>query len=283
MESSWIKALIKVDGADVDEVAGTLAYDHNLTVEVADGDEIILWLNDSIFPPETVHEIVNSLRVQFPDAIFHAPIIEKHANEDWLKKWKESFTPLPIGQSLVIVPSWWRGPVPEGRKIITLDPGMAFGTGHHPATAMCMESLERFATGLVLDVGCGSGILAITAALSGAKRVIGVDNDPEATIVARENVEINSLEKQVEIRDGTIERVDEPNVDVIVANLFLNALTVLAPAFYAKIKNGGILIASGLRLEQGEPAQGAFERAGFTKVERIDKDEWTALVMRRPE
>lgn len=282
MASSWIKALIKIDGADVEEVAGALAYDHNLAVEVSERGEIIVWLNDSIFPPETVHEIVNSLRAQFPGALFHTPIIEKHANEDWLKKWKESFIPLPIGQSLVIVPSWWGGQIPAGRKIITLDPGMAFGTGHHPATAMCMESLERLATGSVLDVGCGSGILAITAALSGAECVIGVDNDPEAVIVARENVQINSLEKKVEIRDGAIDCVDETDIAVIVANLFLNALTALAPAFYAKLKIGGTLIASGLRQEQGEPAQSAFERAGFTKVERIDKDEWTALVMRRP-
>ncbi|MBF0633805.1 MAG: 50S ribosomal protein L11 methyltransferase [Nitrospinae bacterium] len=282
MASSWIKALIKVDGADVEEVAGALAYDHNLTVEVADGAEITLWLDSATFSPEAVHEIVSSLRVQFPEAFFHQPVIEIEPDEDWLKKWKESFTPLPIGESLVIVPSWWRGPIPENRKIITLDPGMAFGTGHHPATAICMESLERFSTGLVLDVGCGSGILAITAALSGAERVIGVDNDPEATIVAKENVEINSLETKVEIRDGTIDCVDEPYVDIIVANLFLNALTVLAPAFYAKLKSSGTLIASGLRLEQGEPAQDAFERAGFTNVERIDKDEWTALVMRRP-
>lgn len=283
MASSWIKALITVDGADADEVAGALAYDHNLTVEVADGGEITIWLDSSTFSPETIHEIVNSLRVQFPKALFHQPVIERKPDEDWLKKWKESFTPLPVGRSIVIVPSWWSDPVPEGRKIITLDPGMAFGTGHHPATAMCMEALERFATGLVLDVGCGSGILAMTAALSGAERVIGVDNDPEAVIVARENVEINSLERKVEIRDGTIDCVDEPDIDVIVANLFLNALTALAPAFYEKIKKGGTLIASGLRQEQGEPAQGAFERAGFTKVEQIDKDEWTALVMKRPE
>lgn len=282
MASSWIKAIIAVDGADVDEVAGALAYDHDLTVEVSDSGEIIVWLDSAEFSPETVHEIVNSLRVQFPGALFHPPVIEKHANEDWLKKWKESFTPLPVGRSLVIVPSWWNGPVPAGRKIITLDPGMAFGTGHHPATAMCMEALERFATGVVLDVGCGSGILAVTAALSGADRVIGVDNDPEAVIVARENVEINSLECKVQIRDGTIDCVDEPDIDVIVANLFLNALTTLAPAFYGKLKSGGTLIASGLRQEQGEPAQSAFERAGFTKVTRIDKGEWTALVMGKP-
>jgi ribosomal protein L11 methyltransferase len=282
MVSGWIKAIIAVDGADVDEVAGAIAYDHDLAVEVSDRGEITIWLDSATFLPETVHEILNSLRVQFPGSLFHPPVIEKKADEDWLKKWKESFTPLPVGRSLVIVPSWWRGPVPEGRKIITLDPGMAFGTGHHPATAMCMEALERIATGLVLDVGCGSGILAITAALSGAERVIGLDNDPEAVIVARENVEINNLAGKVEIRDGTIDCVDEPDVDVIVANLFLNALTTLAPAFYAKLKNGGTLIASGLRLEQGAPAQSAFERAGFMKVERIDKDEWTALVMNRP-
>jgi ribosomal protein L11 methyltransferase len=281
MASVWIKALIAVDGADVDEVAGALAYDHNLAVEVSDRGEIIIWLDSATFSPETVHEIVNSLRIQFSGALFHAPVIEKKEDEDWLKKWKESFTPLPVGRSLVIVPSWWRGPVPEGRKIITLDPGMAFGTGHHPATAMCMEALERFATGAVLDVGCGSGILAITAALSGAERVIGVDNDPEAAIVARENVEINNLAGKVEIRDGTIDCVDETDIAVIVANLFLNALITLAPAFYAKIKSGGTLIASGLRREQGEPAQSAFTRAGFANVERIDKDEWTALVMRR--
>jgi ribosomal protein L11 methyltransferase len=282
MPTGWIKAVITFDEADPDEVAGAIAYDHNIAVEVSDRGEIIIWLDSTTFSPETVHEIVNSLRVQFPGALFHSPVIEKKADEDWLKKWKESFTPLPVGRSLVIVPSWWRGPVPEGRKIITLDPGMAFGTGHHPATAMCMEALERFATGSVLDVGCGSGILAITAALSGAERVIGVDNDPEAVIVARENVQINSLDGKVEIRDGTIDCVDEPDVDVIAANLFLNALTALAPAFYAKLKIGGTLIASGLRQDQGEPAQTAFERAGFTKVERIDKDEWTALVMRRP-
>lgn len=282
MPTGWIKAVIAFDEADPDEVAGAIAYDHNLAVEVSDRGEITIWLDSAKFSPETVHEIVNSLRAQFPGSLFHPPLIEKKPDEDWLKKWKESFVPLPVGRSLVIVPSWWREPVPEDRQIITLDPGMAFGTGHHPATAMCMEALERFATGVVLDVGCGSGILAITAALSGAERVIGVDNDPEAVTVAVENVEINGLWAMVEIRDGTIDCVYEPEVDVIVANLFLNALTTLAPAFYAKIKNGGTLIASGLRGEQGEPAQGAFERAGFVKVERIDKDEWTALVMIRP-
>jgi ribosomal protein L11 methyltransferase len=165
-----------------------------------------------------------------------------------------------------------------GRLPIIIDPGMAFGTGHHPTTEGCLVALEKYRGHRVLDVGTGSGILAMAAALAGAEEVIGVDNDPEAIEVAIENLVLNDLVEPVSLLVGQIDDAPEGTYDLVVANIFLNALVSLADQFRKRVSVGGRLIISGLLAAQADDARAAMNAAGFVEIESIPIRGWTTVI-----
>lgn len=174
---------------------------------------------------------------------------ETIAEQNWVQLTQSQFEPIRVSERLWIVPSWHAAPDPDA-LVLVLDPGMAFGTGSHPTTRLCLEWIERtVAPGVsVLDYGCGSGILAIAAAKLGAGEVLGVDIDPQAVTAARNNADINAVSAR--FADSAISL--EGSFDVVVANILANPLKALAPAICSHVRPGGALALSGILVEQAE-------------------------------
>jgi ribosomal protein L11 methyltransferase len=187
-----------------------------------------------------------------------------------------------IGRSLIVRPSWVRYTMKRGDVVIDIDPGMAFGTGQHPTTAMCLRALEELVGpgSSVLDLGCGSGILAIAAARLGASRVLAIDNDPQAVAASLANVAVNNVSASVEVREGTLDAASD-RFDIVVANISGLTLERIAPAIGASLNEGGRLIASGFLEDAIDGLRDAFSSAGMA-TERIDEDSvWRAIIARR--
>ena len=199
----------------------------------------------------------------------------------WVEAWKEHFTTLHIGSNLVVHPTW-REYIPKlGETIIKLDPGMAFGTGHHPTTEMCMILLEKLVcqNTKVLDIGCGSAVLSITASKLGAETVLGLDIDSVAVRVGKENVVDNKVEDSVSIQHGTLPLSNSSVVmyDVVVANISDTVILDLSSEIHKVIINGGHLIVSGLLLERYERVQSRLMSKGFEVNEMLVDGDWVAL------
>lgn len=209
--------------------------------------------------------------------------------EDWSSSWKAHWEPTPIGDRLLIYPAWLEPPTDGDRLILRLDPGVAFGTGTHPTTQLCLESLEMRVTensGLVLaDIGCGSGILGIGALLLGAEKVYGVDNDPLAVESARSNRHLNQIHPdQLVINEGSITELQqvlpEP-VDGIICNILAEVIVELLPQFTPLVKPQGWAILSGIILDQTQAVADALEQTGWTIVALWKRQEWCCFQVRK--
>ncbi|MBI3975810.1 MAG: 50S ribosomal protein L11 methyltransferase [Armatimonadetes bacterium] len=213
-----------------------------------------------------------------------APVLttEEVAEEAWASAWKTHFRPFRVGRRVLIVPAWEEPDGRPGEVVIRLDPGMAFGSGLHASTRLCLVLLEERLRpgGTVADIGTGSGILAIAAAKLGAARVTAVDHDPVAVRVAAANVAQNGVADRVTVTAGHfLDPVVSP-VDLVVANLTADILEEMARTIPSRLRPGGAVVASGIV----EPAAGrvrdAFERAGLFVAEERAAEEWRALVAR---
>ena len=212
---------------------------------------------------------------------------------DWAAAWKQHFPVMRIGRRMVIKPTWRRHRRAPGDVVLALDPGMAFGTGLHPTTRLCLagvESLherEHVAGSRVLDVGCGSGILSIAAALLGATEVLGVDTDPVAIDATEANARRNRVARVVAARRGSVP-VPEPPFDLVLANLIASLLVTLAADLHASTRpgtgttgTGGRLLASGIFVDREPEVRRAFLAAGFRIVGRTAETDWVALEVER--
>ena len=198
---------------------------------------------------------------------------EEVAEQNWVQLTQSQFDPIRVSDRLWIVPSWHVAPDPEA-IVLVLDPGMAFGTGSHPTTRLCLEWLERtVSTDIsILDYGCGSGILAIAAAKLGAKEVLGVDIDLQAVSAAKSNAELNTVSARFE--DSTKEIKGQ--FDIVVANILSNPLKALAPAICAHVRPGGRLALSGILTEQSDDLIEAY--SPYVALSVADsRDGWVCL------
>ncbi len=216
-----------------------------------------------------------------------APAFQTVAEQDWAEAWKAHYRPIAIGRRLLILPAWL--PIPPGeRQPLILDPGMAFGTGTHPSTQLCLAALEDYLQPgcSAVDLGCGSGILSIAAARLGAGRVLALDNDPLAVRVARENLERNGLADRVEIRLGSLPEALAENAASGTRLLLAN---ILAPVLEAMLVEGlagtvvpeGVVILSGILDHQAHHLVAACAECGLTVVETRADGDWRALVLKR--
>ena len=198
------------------------------------------------------------------------------ADQDWERSWMDGFAPMRFGQRLWIVPSWHAAPQPDAVNLL-LDPGLAFGTGTHPTTALCLEWLDSQALEdcNVLDFGCGSGILAIAALLLGAQQAVGTDIDPQALEASRDNAERNGIAAE---RFPLYLPADLPaeQADVVVANILAGPLVALAPQIISLVKPGGRLALSGILAEQAEEVRAAYS-ADFDLDPTTEKDGWVRI------
>ena len=200
------------------------------------------------------------------------------ADQDWVRLTQSQFEPIPVGDRLVITPSW-HAPPGDGRLAIVLDPGLAFGTGSHPTTRLCLQWLERAMppAATVIDYGCGSGILAIAAARLGASRVTGIDIDPQALLATRDNAARNRVD--VDVRAGTDPRPAPARV--VVANILSSPLKLLAPVLCDLLEPGGALVLSGVLERQADEVAAAYaDRVPLAVAGRADG--WACLAGTKP-
>ena len=231
----------------------------------------VLGLFDSERDPDT---LLQQIRQDWPDAFpeYRQEILE---DQDWERAWMDDFHPMQFGQRLWIVPSWQAAPQQDGVNIL-LDPGLAFGTGTHPTTRLCLEWLDAHApTGQqVVDYGCGSGILAIAAALLGAIQVIAVDNDPQALLATVDNAQRNQVATQI-LAYLPRECPSEP-VDLLLANILAGPLIELSPRLAALVREGGHIVLSGILPEQAEEVRQAYQH-WFHMQPATEQDGWIRL------
>ncbi len=239
----------------------------------------------------TLQKLEIALLLLSRTAAISEPRVRLLQPEDWTESWKAFFPPLPIGRRLVVVPSWIEYQVPPDRIAIHLDPGMAFGTGLHATTRLCLIALERLlAPGMtVLDVGTGSGILSIAAALLGAGPIDAMDVDPVAVEVTRENAALNKVADRIAVSHATLAGRStaraplyqgEPR-DLLLINILAEIIIDLAVSLPAHLKPGGLCIASGIIEEKAADVRRELEAVGLTIVEQLEENGWVALVARR--
>lgn len=204
------------------------------------------------------------------------------ADADWAENWKQYYKPFRIGSHLVVKPTWESYDTQPGDVLIELDPGMAFGTGTHETTHMCMELLEKhLQSGMrVMDVGTGSGILAIAAAKLGAENILAIDIDPDAVKVAHENVELNGVQGQVRVVCGDLCKSEAMACELAVANIVADAICMLAEPLTRHLEKGGLLVCSGIIREREQDVLDAATEAGYTVCDRLTLGEWVALCLR---
>ncbi len=206
---------------------------------------------------------------------------------DWADAWKAYFPVLHIGRRIVIRPTWRRHRHAPDDVVLALDPGMAFGTGLHPTTRLCLAMLEELGDrgaldgARVLDVGCGSGILAIAAIRLGATTALGIDTDPIAVEATTANARRNAVARRLRARIGSLPTA-EPPADVVLANLIAGLLVNLATELYDAVRPGGTLIASGIFIDREADVRSALTAAGLESVRRVVEGDWVALEARRP-
>lgn len=204
--------------------------------------------------------------------------------EDWAECWKAAFKPFKIGERLAIRPSWTAYDPLPGDLVIELDPGMAFGTGTHETTALCASWLEELVKpGVkVIDLGTGTGILAIAAALLGANDVLATDIDPVAVRVARENAKINHVEGTVRCAQADVLEGIGETADLVVANIITDVILLIAPAVFRHVNAGGNFLCSGISANRGDEIEAALGSAGFIDIHRREKGEWAAFAAKVP-
>jgi ribosomal protein L11 methyltransferase len=282
--ASW-SVTIDVERGEAEDLAAALMEEGASGVEVRDGEGLPM---PGALQPAAGRALVVAWFADQEEGAAAASqrgaVLEEVPDQDWGERWKEGLAPLRIGR-VFVRPSWIAAETPPGMVEVTLDPGMAFGTGTHPTTSLCLAAMsERLSTtprARVLDVGTGSGLLAIAARKLGAPAVVGNDNDPIAIRVALENAALNGVQVHFDERDV----VEQPGpFDLILANILANTLCDLAPAIAAQLAPGGVVLLSGILTPQEAEVRAAYVAAGLRPLAGGDRrdGEWSLLAMERP-
>ncbi len=236
-----------------------------------------------IDPEDNIGEAVQFLKERLTAAsIPHTIDMTDVQEDDWLNNWRKFFKPMPIGEKLLINPSWYTDTDPEGRVVMNIDPGLAFGTGKHETTRLCMEALERYVKGgeKVLDVGCGSGILGIASVLLGAQSAFGVDIDELAVRTANENAAVNHVEdKFTAIAGDLVDKVDG-KYDIVVANIVADAIIALSASVSEFMKEDSVYIVSGIIDTRADDVKNAVGDR-FEIIEENTYRGWYCFVLKR--
>jgi ribosomal protein L11 methyltransferase len=304
-EASWLEVSLTVDGELAEPVAEVLArfIPEGVVIEstavTADPDDTEGHAVGPlrVFGYLPVDGQLEETRRQLEQALWYlgrirplpAPQFKPIQQTNWAEAWKQHYQPIAIGERLMIVPAWLEQPVGD-RIPIRIDPGMAFGTGTHPTTQLCLHALEKAAGQLrnqwqVIDLGCGTAILAIAALKLGANRALGVDIDPEAIQAAQENANANGVLAGLELGLGSLAEIRAgafslQKAQVVLANILAPVLIrLLEEGLSDLIAPGGMLILSGILQEQADEVQAAAEKKGLHLIARQQSGDWVALSM----
>ena len=279
---SWNQLTVDVPDDLVDAVVGELSGDAVAGVWENESPQsgytrLVLYFGSR----SNLEQIQRHIRTVFSRSGRQDPRISKTVVEecDWNEEWKKSYTSFPVGDDFFVIPSWENPVVPHDRLPIRIDPGQAFGTGTHETTQLTIEALERWVEPdqLILDVGTGSGILAIAARLLGAKKVIACDVDPVAVQVATANIDRNA-EHDIWTFCGSLDAVNKDSVHLAMGNLTADLVVDLFPEFDRVLKRHGLAILSGILLDQADEIRGIIARFHFTIYEELTRGEWLALI-----
>lgn len=245
------------------------------------------YLQMNSFLGETVDgikESINNLLLYNIDIGTNKITISEMHEEEWATSWKKYYHPVKISEKFTIVPTWEEyTPVTTDEMIIELDPGMAFGTGTHPTTVLCIQALERYLHkgDKVIDVGTGSGILSIAAAQLGAESVLAVDLDPVAVESARLNVKLNKASGQITVKQNNLlDHLPEEN-DMIIANILAEVILRFTEDAYKRLKKDGIFITSGIIHHKKQEVRDALTKAGFDIVETLAMEDWISMIAKK--
>jgi len=293
---TWLKIAINAPVAMTDSISGFLADITECGVEIsapevdatepANRETITGYLSDNEERADkelAIKEFIKQLPSQFPG--MSAPeIVSNHIDEeDWGKNWKKHFKPIQITKRITIKPSWEEYTPSTDEIIIEMDPGMAFGTGHHASTRLALEFIDACfhsdtqAPKTALDVGTGTGVLGMACALFGADKVLGIDNDPDAVVAAQENNQRNNLEQILTITNQDLTTVQE-QFDLVIANITSNVLTELAELLCQRIAPAGRLILAGiLKGDQEQAIKKTFTTLELSHLATSYEDEWASL------
>lgn len=302
--SEWIEVNISVNAEDVDkagdiasvvvpygiyiedyrhleEEAWEIAHIDLIDEDLLKKDRSKAIVHVYISPEENPNEAVAFLRERYSaEGIDNEIILNKCKNEDWENNWKQYFHPMPIGEKLLIRPTWEDDFDPDGRKVLNIEPGLAFGTGTHETTRLCLETLEKHISEgkTVLDIGCGSGILSIAALLLGAEKAIGVDIDALAVKTARENGEVNNLrEPEYTVLQGNLTDKVSGKFDIVVANIVADVIIMFCKDVASFMKDDGLFITSGIIDTREQDVIDAFNKYGFEIKARHTKNGWVCF------
>lgn len=308
MSNAWTEVCITVDGKDTDRAAdiANMLVPYGLYIEdYSDLEEgareiahidlideellqkdrtrslIHLYLSPEDVPAESLAFLQERLQA---NGIRSEVVTNAVSEEDWANNWKQYFKPLRIGEKLLICPTWETVDDAEGRTVLTIDPGMAFGTGGHETTRLVLEAMERVITDdtALLDVGCGSGILSLAALLLGAKSALAVDIDALAVKTAIENGERSGLTPpRYTVVEGDLVDKVSGQFDVVVANIVADAIIMLSPAVKPFVKADGVYIVSGIIDTREAEVVEALQACGFAIESRFEQRGWLCFVCRR--
>lgn len=270
------------DYANLEQEAMEIAHIDLIDEELLKKDRTHAIVHIYISPEASPAEALAFLQERCTAEKLHATLRRASICEaDWANEWKKYFNPIEIGQKLAICPTWETYENPDGRTVMQIDPGMAFGTGGHATTRLCLETLERYITPQteLLDLGCGSGILSIAALLLGAARTVGIDIDPLAVKTARENGALNGLEPpRYEIAQGNLTERVTGQFDVVVANIVADVIIFFCPQVRQYMKPGAVFITSGI-IDTREPeVRAAFAANGLQIRSRYENGGWVCFV-----
>lgn len=233
---------------------------------------------------EGIKETINNLLLYDIDLGRNKITISEVNEEEWATAWKKYYHPVKISEKFTIVPTWEEyTPVHTDELIIEMDPGMAFGTGTHPTTVLCIQALERYVKegDSVVDVGTGTGILSIASAMLRAKQVEGYDLDPVAVESARLNSKLNKVSDHIEIKQNNLLDGVEGEKDVIVANILAEVILRFTDQAYDLLKDGGYFITSGIIQQKKQEVKDALVKEGFTIVEVLSMEDWVSIIAKK--
>ena len=270
------------DYSDLEAEVQEIAHIDLIDEELLQKDRGIAKIHIYIDPEDNIEEAVQFLRERLTAAGIGHTINRSSVHEDdWLNNWRKFFKPMPIGEKLLINPSWYTDTDPEGRAVLNIDPGLAFGTGKHETTRLCLETLERYIKGgeTVLDVGCGSGILGIAAVLLGAESAFGVDIDEVAVRTANENAVLNHVGDRFSAIAGDLVDKVQGKYDIVVANIVADAIIALSASVKAFMKPDSVYIVSGIIDTRADDIKNAV-RDSFEIAEEITKGGWYCFVLK---
>lgn len=254
------------------DLAGITEYDDFLEVFATEGSDVT---------KDKIDKLLSGLKKD--NAIEVYEITEEEIEDrNWNEEWEKNLNIIEVTDKIVIKPSFREYDAPPGKVVLEINPKMSFGTGEHETTKLVLTMLEKYpAKGAALDVGSGTGILAIAAVKLGAAKAIGIDNDEWCLVNGKENTKLNGVEDKVDIRLTELSGVDEEEFDLVLANINRNILLDIAGEISDKTKKAGKLILSGLLIHDENPVIQKYNDNGFELIEKAAMNEWITLVMRK--